>query len=519
MKNKGFQIFSSVLALLCTLAVLLPQNAGAVPAEFEIMIARLTVLEELANSYRSRSGVSTDVDQLMLSYIRSTRYQSTTWNISAGTPDEGFIDYVAQQSPDTEKLRSMGDITLPNGDVTDCVHMFAVMNMVLRGYGDLGGWIGDTCQMLQDIQGEAGDAEQLTEKARQHFRVDGYFGLQDWIADVDGYNLTQEKADGETWAACLTRYFSADLTEKKRVAKFVQKNWGSLYTRESGTREEYRDFVKSRYSSGEIALLQVSLFGWGKIPEQKYRDAVCYAVADYMYETLCAPQPSAETVRIDFGAESLLLSDGIIANASSDFSGAAYTTGSAATPGMVLYAKGSRDVESGSFFPSETVTITLPERPDAPTAPQLSAATEKSLDFIPAAGMEYSIDGGTSWQDSPVFSELLPHTEYAVLCRTQATQTDFASENSAETKAKTGLPTGFCVSSGIAFFPAGDKVQMLLLAAYADSGQMTEFTAGVLADGMWSCALPEAANGKSYRLFVISADSTPLSPCLPVAFC
>lgn len=501
-----------LLAVICAIMLFLPQAAAAAPTEFENTLTRLETLEQLATEYRIAGRSSDDVDQLVLSYIRSVSYSGTKWDIFTGTADSAFISYVAQNSPDTAKLRSTGSLLLPNGDSTDFIHMFAVMNINDHspGSGDMGGWIGDTYQLMTSITSETGTEAELTEIAKAKFRSGGLFGKEDWIADLDGYNLFKAKQVGETWASCFARYFTPALTEKQRVSRFIRSNLGESYSRESTDSASYRSILKSRYRSGAAALILAD-YGLFNSPDDKYHNAACYAVADYMYETMRAPTPDESTVCIDFANERLLLTVGIVANSREDFSGTVYENGSSLAPGTVFYAKGIRDVENGSFFPTAAVKFTAPARPAAPDAPQLVNADAGSLRFAAGESTEYSIDGGVSWQDSPVFPELTPNTAYSVVCRYQATATSFASDPSQAVSVSTALPTGLYANSRGIYYTAGDKVGGMMAAYYDPDGRMCALQMASLVDGLW-CYVPDSVpKEQTVRIFVLDTSFKPLN--------
>ncbi len=279
-----------ILSLLCILSVLF--SIAAVPSfaannDFDSTLVRLQNLEDLAKSFKQSSYTSDSVDFLVLSYIRSSVYNSGTWNTLAGTANSSFISYVASESPDTAKLRSTYSLQLPNGDTTDFIHMFAVMNMILEGNGDLGGWIGDTCQFVHDFKSYSGSANYLEDIAKEHFRIDGHFGKEDWIADLDGYNVCNIKSINESWASCFEKYFTADLTERARVSAFVESMFGSTYLSSKLSQKNYRSAVSSHYTGLELWALEIKEFG-GSLSSE-YKNAAINTVADYMYLVISSP--------------------------------------------------------------------------------------------------------------------------------------------------------------------------------------------------------------------------------------
>lgn len=85
--------------------------------------------------------------------------------------------------------------------------------------------------------------------------------------------------------------------------------------------------------------------------------------------------------------------------------------------------------------------LSVPARPAAPNAPELSARTENSITLKPITGAQYRrTDGTGNWQDSTVFDGLNPKTPYTFVAYYPATDTSFASKESGETEIGT-MPT------------------------------------------------------------------------------
>lgn len=76
----------------------------------------------------------------------------------------------------------------------------------------------------------------------------------------------------------------------------------------------------------------------------------------------------------------------------------------------------------------------------APSAPILASRTDTSVTVQIAAGQEYSIDGGVTWQVSDTFLSLAPNREYSILARTAETETAYASPSSPALMVKTKKP-------------------------------------------------------------------------------
>lgn len=68
--------------------------------------------------------------------------------------------------------------------------------------------------------------------------------------------------------------------------------------------------------------------------------------------------------------------------------------------------------------------------PPAPAKPELKSRTHLVLEIKTAENLEYSIDGGTTWQDSGVFGKLQAETGYEIISRVKETEDTMPGENS-----------------------------------------------------------------------------------------
>ena len=82
---------------------------------------------------------------------------------------------------------------------------------------------------------------------------------------------------------------------------------------------------------------------------------------------------------------------------------------------------------TGSVTSGATATVEKANGPSAPSAPTEASKTTTSITLHGVAGQEYSKDNGTTWQDSPIFSELTPNTGYMFITRVRETATHKAS--------------------------------------------------------------------------------------------
>lgn len=69
-------------------------SANTVTNMYYDVLAKLSELEYLAGEFKKTSNVSTSVENLTLNYIRGARYNTTQWNILAGSSNTAFERYV-----------------------------------------------------------------------------------------------------------------------------------------------------------------------------------------------------------------------------------------------------------------------------------------------------------------------------------------------------------------------------------------------------------------------------------------
>ena len=80
---------------------------------------------------------------------------------------------------------------------------------------------------------------------------------------------------------------------------------------------------------------------------------------------------------------------------------------------------------------SEPLSIaTKAAPPPAPAKPELKSRTQTVLEIKTAENLEYSMDGGTTWQDSGVFEKLQAETGYEIISRVKETEDTMPGENS-----------------------------------------------------------------------------------------
>ena len=275
-------------------------------SDYASFLANLKVLEGYAQTY-AREHTGEDAVGLVINYIRCgvAKYTGGTWTMLAGEEKADFTAYVAQQDAangtSAAALRSLQEFTLPNGDKVDFVHMFGCMDITYHTMqtnasaavtnGDLGGWGGDICDLMDYTKKYSPITSTTVEEMANELRTDGKhlgyddpsedddvhsFGILDLYGDLDAYYIVQNLTGGKTISAVMTNYFNSSLTDQFRADFLLRSRFPG-----AGTKEELRAAVLSAYKSNTaIAALESSR---GLTDVDDLRTACCYAFADYLY--------------------------------------------------------------------------------------------------------------------------------------------------------------------------------------------------------------------------------------------
>ena len=106
---------------------------------------------------------------------------------------------------------------------------------------------------------------------------------------------------------------------------------------------------------------------------------------------------------------------------------ATYTT-AAADVGKTIKVEVKNSNNSSSVFSAETAKVAKADGPAAPTGLAEVSKTDTTITVTANAAWEYSIDNGSNWQDSNVFTGLTANTTYdKIVARVKATGTHEAS--------------------------------------------------------------------------------------------
>ena len=110
-RSRMVWVITGVLALL----VLLALPAKAESADYETTLDRLGRLQALAEQYIEEKNSGDDPIDLTLSFTRVGDYNTTVWQLTAGTRDGEFEKYATDADPDLWDLQGMNTVELPNG--------------------------------------------------------------------------------------------------------------------------------------------------------------------------------------------------------------------------------------------------------------------------------------------------------------------------------------------------------------------------------------------------------------------
>lgn len=235
------------------LAGLWAAPAAAAGESLEELVALAAGLDEQAAAW-AQDKPGEDPTLLAVNYVCGGRYTDPLWGLILGGDDEDFNQAVAAADPALAALRSAGVVTAPGAPV-DFVHM-----VIGAGAGYSTGspqvictWGGDCVQLAAGIRGEGTDLESCYARLAGTFAADdenaSLFPLSDWTADLDGANLGQRLAAGETLGQALENYYAllADAADPdaERARLFVQAQFGGADT---GDREAFRQLVWETFS-------------------------------------------------------------------------------------------------------------------------------------------------------------------------------------------------------------------------------------------------------------------------------
>ena len=322
MKRKAYQrclaLFLALIMVFGMSATVLAEGEAStenVVSDYETFLTDLELLEEYAASYVSENP-SENVNALIINYIRTgvERYTSGTWATLAGDEKTAFTEYVSNQ--DAEKgtsvsaLKNLDTFTVPNGDTVDFGHMFGTLDViyyatmqgmtadVIKARADLGGWAGDTADMMycavnvnieDKVDTNETDVDVLAAAIKTRYlgvdystlnSVDHSFTNTDLYGDLDAYYIASElNAENSSLSSIIKNYFTSSLTDNSRASYFLKNRLNNVQTK-----ADIRNAVLGTYSSNSlIGALEASYELSDLANHDILQTACCYAFADYLF--------------------------------------------------------------------------------------------------------------------------------------------------------------------------------------------------------------------------------------------
>ena len=284
-------------------------------ADYATFLTDLKQLESYASEY-VQSNPSENANALVINFIRTgvDRYTSSTWATLAGAENTAFTEYVAQQDAangtTASALKDLEELTLPNGDTVDLGHMFGTLDItyyavmqgmtaeVIQARADMGGWAGDTADMMycaenvdipDKVDTSETDADILADAIRERYlgadyatlnNVEHSFTSTDVYGDLDAFYVANELSNQNSISAILEGYFTSTLSDGNRAAYFLQNRLDNFQTK-AGIRKAVLDAYTSNTLIGALEgsyeLLDLENY-------DTLQTACCYAFADYLFE-------------------------------------------------------------------------------------------------------------------------------------------------------------------------------------------------------------------------------------------
>lgn len=166
----------------------------------------------------------TNADQLVSMYGRSKTYNSGKWSSYVGSlSGPQYTAFKAKADAAYPNYLDIKTLETPSGDTFDVPHFWATINGQIVGYPNLIGWGGDLAQFAGDYENN----HSITFPSNR-------FGIEDFVADLDAYNLGKLGTANSGYIASMREYFST-ITQKKRCELFTSDNKTILKKYDSAT--------------------------------------------------------------------------------------------------------------------------------------------------------------------------------------------------------------------------------------------------------------------------------------------
>ena len=345
--------------LLAMLVVLLAVFCGAaLPVhadDYDTTIDRLSRLQALAREFSASQSDTPDPIELTLAYTRVGSYNTTIWQLIAGTRDPEFEAYVNSSDPDVAALQDVTTVALPNGENVDFGHLLASLNLVYNGLPITGSWGGDCQELAQQYYGQASDAAGYAEAMRATFNIDddgtlSKFGDQDLHADLDSVVVGSQVTKDTDLAEALRSYY-ANLTDYDRASRFISLSFGTVDTADAS----FGDAVYNALLEDSGMQLLLYMNGMWSSDGWKIKDAYAPAVrgatdllAEYLANAVNHEKIKSETNDRLVAMGGQALSDALTALGDTDAAQAALAAADAAASGAESAVNSSSSVISGA---------------------------------------------------------------------------------------------------------------------------------------------------------------------------
>jgi hypothetical protein len=177
-------------------------------ADLSILLKYARKIKAFIDDYKTEhSSISASTDLILAQYGRIGRYDDVTWDKAGGTIDSDLRSALDSKYSFFKRVQ---EVELPNGDTIDAPHFWAVINTIMTGNGDLGGWAGDLVEYAALLK---------TSPDEPFPTIQGAFDRGDWNSDADAYNIM--KTYSNDVISDIESYFTKDLIEKQRIDMFI----------------------------------------------------------------------------------------------------------------------------------------------------------------------------------------------------------------------------------------------------------------------------------------------------------
>lgn len=208
--------------------------------------------------------------------LRGNKYNSVYWGELMGYDDDNINSVIESSNPELfAKLRKEETIRINGTDFEiQTTHMYATMNCIKEGLGSLGGWKGDLCECIEQLDTKDYDASYT--KAMESFTSDSLkFNKYDLYSDIAAVNISKKLSYSDGIGDVVEDYFRK-APNVNQYLLFIVNEFELQDINKSSLREAVRKSINED-------LLVHYLMRTMKIDNKQIQiDAVCDAFADYL---------------------------------------------------------------------------------------------------------------------------------------------------------------------------------------------------------------------------------------------